>query len=478
MSGLAWLSWRWLWSRPLTTALHAVMLALGFSAMVVLAGVSEQLQAQTRRDLAGIDLVVGAKGSPLQLILAGVFHIDVPPGNVPASTTALLAAQPLVAQAVPISLGDSHRGYRIVGTQEALIGWYGAALAGGRVWTRPMEAVLGAEVVRRTGLSLGARVAGSHGLGDGGASHGEHPYEVVGVLAPCGCVLDRLILTDIASVWAVHEHHAPVASTAAAPAGQATGAADGASAARGAGRPQAARASGAKPARAASGSEHDHDHDQEHDHDHDHGPKPAAAPTGQAAVAASASPPDAADDDREVTMVLVRYRSPLAAASMPRWVQAQPALQAAVPALEAARLFRMLGVGLDLVRALAGLLLVVATLSIFVALTHAVREREPDLAMMRLLGASPARVAGVVLAEALWLVFGGLALGLLLGHGLLGLIGSVLDAERTLTITGWWWTREHAILPVLAVMLALAAVAWPLWRVSRLEVTRALQAPP
>jgi putative ABC transport system permease protein len=395
------LAWRWLWSRPTVTALNTAMLSLGLGAMLLLSLVSEQLEHQASRDLAGIDLVVGAKGSPLQLILAGVFHIDTPPGNIPATTQRQLAALPQVASVIPVSLGDSVQGFRIVGTEPSLIALYGASLAQGRPWAKPLEAVVGADVQRRTGLAPAATFAGTHGLGGGGEVHGDTPYTVVGTLARCGCVLDRLVLTSTESVWAVHEG-------------------------------------------ATALDEED-----------------------RAALA----------EEREVTMLLVRYATPLAAVTLPRWVQAQPGLQAAVPALEAARLFRLLGTGLDVLRVLAGVLLAVAALSVWVALTHAVREREPDLAMLRLLGASPGRVASVLVLEALLLAGMGVLLGLLLGHGLTALIGLALQAERSLVLTGWWWSAQHLWLGGLAMLLVLLATLWPAWRVARLDVARLLQAP-
>src|SRR6185369_3197249 len=104
---LAGLAWRYLWARPLSTALNLTLLGLGVAMMVFLLLVGEQAERSLRRDLAGIDLVVGAKGSPMQLMLAGVFHLDVPTGNIPLTTLAQLRAQPLVAQALPLALGDS-----------------------------------------------------------------------------------------------------------------------------------------------------------------------------------------------------------------------------------------------------------------------------------------------------------------------------------------------------------------------------------
>ncbi|EHR70447.1 ABC-type transport system, involved in lipoprotein release, permease component [Burkholderiales bacterium JOSHI_001] len=404
---LARLAWTWAWARPLVAALNLALLALGVAAMTLLILLSEQLQHAVQRDLAGIDLVVGAKGSPLQLILSGVFHLDVPTGNIPLATVDTLRGQPLVAQALPLSLGDSLRGFRIVGTEPDYIALYGARLAQGAVWTAPMQAVLGAQVARETRLAPGARFAGSHGLAEEGAAHADTPYQVVGVLAPCGCVLDRLVLTGLASVWAVHEHHE------AGPGGGAT-------------------------------------HDEHEDH-------------------------AAEDAAREVTLVLLRYRSPLAAVSLPRWVNAQAGLQAAAPALESARLLRMVGVGTDVLRALAALLLVVAAVSVFIALVHAVREREHDLATMRLLGASAGRVAGLVALEALLLAALGAALGLALGHGLTQALGAQLAQDRSLAVSGLWWSLDEAGLVAGTGALALLAAALPAWRAARLDVMRLLQ---
>ena len=401
MKSLASLAWRYLWARPLVSALNLLLLSLGLAAITFVLLVSEQIEGGVRRDLAGIDLVVGAKGSPMQIMLAGVFHLDVPTGNIPLATLDELRAQPLVARAVPISVGDSLRGFRIVGTTPDYLELYQARLAAGRLWQQPLQAVLGAEVARRTGLKLGDRFAGSHGLGEQGHEHGEHRYTVVGLLAETGGVLDRLVLTDLASVWQVHEDmHAVDAEDRAA-----------------------------------------------------------------------------LEAEREITMALVSYRSPLAAIALPRWVNGKDGLQAAAPALETARLLRMVGVGTEVLRGFGAVLLLAAALSVFVALLHAVRERQGDLAMLRMLGAPAWRVAALVSLEGLWLALLASALGLALGHGLTALLGWVLAAQQSLRISGSGWSAWEALVPALALLLALASAAWPAWRAYKLDVTELLQAP-
>jgi putative ABC transport system permease protein len=192
---------------PLATLLNLALLTLGVATITLLLLLTHQLEDRLAREAAGIDLVVGAKGSPLQLVLAGVYHVDVPPGNIPLAAVEKLRTNPQIAEVIPLALGDSFHGYRIVGTEPALLAHYSAIIGAGRLWQSPLEAVLGAEVARRTGLGIGARFAGSHGLAEGGGEHAEAPYHAVGVLVATGTVVDRLVLTGIDSVWKVHEHH-------------------------------------------------------------------------------------------------------------------------------------------------------------------------------------------------------------------------------------------------------------------------------
>lgn len=398
-------AWRYLWSRPLGAVLNVLLLSLGLASITFLLLVSHQLERAFDRDLAGIDAVVGAKGSPMQLILSGVLHIDVPPGNVPLAAVQALSQNPLVAEVIPLSLGDSFQGYRIVGTSPAYIAHYEAALAQGRVWDAPLQVVLGATVAARLQLGLGATFAGSHGLAAGGEAHGNARYTVVGILAPSASVLDRLILTDTASVWAVHEHH---------------GAGDA-----------------------------DHDEDEHH--------------------------AEAADAAREVTMALVRYRSPLAALTFPRYVNTSTPMQAAAPALEISRLLHMLGLGTDVLRAFAGVLLLTAGLSVFIALWSAVRERRGDLALLRMLGASPPKVAALLLCEAVWLGLLSAGLGLLLGQGCAMALGHFLQLDTNLLIGGMVWPPELAAVPALALGVSVGAALLPALGAYRLSVLELLQ---
>jgi len=172
--------------------------------------------------------------------------------------------------------------------------------------------------------------------------------------------------------------------------------------------------------------------------------------------------------------LLVQYASPLAAATLPRAVNAGPTLQAASPAYESARLFRMLGVGVEVLRAFGLVLVIAAGLSVFIALTNALEERRYDLAVMRMLGASRVKLMGLLLIEAIALSAAGAVLGLALGHVLMEVLGAALRAAQQVPVTGWTWAPAELWLMVLALGVGILAALLPAWRASRAEVAPVL----
>lgn len=189
----------------LQAALTVLLLAAGGGAIVAAQISLNAFGGRIERDLQGIDLVVGAKGSPLQLILSAVFHADTPTGNIARADADRVARHAQVESVIPLALGDSVGGARIVGTTPAYPAHYGASLAAGRMFDAPMEAVVGATLAARLNLSVGGAFTAQHGLSETGPAHQHAPYTVVGVLAPTGTVVDGLALTSLESVWQVHE---------------------------------------------------------------------------------------------------------------------------------------------------------------------------------------------------------------------------------------------------------------------------------
>jgi putative ABC transport system permease protein len=156
-------------------------------------------------------------------------------------------------------------------------------------------------------------------------------------------------------------------------------------------------------------------------------------------------------------------------------VNTSTGMQAAAPALEISRLLNMLGLGTDVLRAFAGVLLLTAALSVFIALWSAVRERRGDLALLRMLGAPPAKVAALLLCEALWLGLLAAVLGLLLGQGFAAALGWFLKLDTTLLIGGMVWPAELAVVPALALGVSLGAALLPALGAYRVSVLELLQ---
>ena len=182
--------------------------ALGIAAVVIAFTAFDALPDAAQRSWGGVDLVVGPKGSPLDLVLCCALHVSDPQGLVSEKAAMAAVHHPLVRVAAPIALGDNVGGWRIVGTTPAIFALYHADFAQGDVWTKPLQAVLGAGVARAMHLKMGDRFVGAHGLAMGGELHSQFPYTVVGILKPTGTVLDRLALCDIETVRYIHRKHA------------------------------------------------------------------------------------------------------------------------------------------------------------------------------------------------------------------------------------------------------------------------------
>jgi putative ABC transport system permease protein len=277
------LSWKYLSFRPLSTGLNAILLAFGLAIITVLLLVQHQFEQKMTRDAAGIDLVVGAKGSPLQLILSSVYHIDFPTGNIKMEEAQRISRSRLVKQVIPLAMGDNVQGLRILGTNHDYLDLYAVKFAAGKAWEKPFEVTLGAESAKILGLKLGDSFSGSHGISEGSHDHDQHAFTVTGILAPSGKVVDRLVLTSIESVWYTHDEEG-----------------------------------GAEPISSEEGEEASLAVEE--------APELGMDPHLKA-VAARGFP--ITDQDREVTTLLVRYRNPMAAIQLPRMINSGTSMQAA-----------------------------------------------------------------------------------------------------------------------------------------------------
>ena len=423
------LSWKYLSFRPLATGLNVILLAFGLAIITVLLLVQHQFEQKMTRDAAGIDLVVGAKGSPLQLILSSVYHIDFPTGNIKVEEAQRISRSRLVKQVIPLAMGDNVQGLRILGTNHDYLDLYAVKFAAGKAWEKPFEVTLGAESAQILGLKLGDTFSGSHGISVGSHDHDQQAFRVTGILAPSGKVVDRLVLTSIESVWYTHDE-----------------------------------VGGTEPDTITEGEEVSIAVEEV---TQEEGINPLLLP-----VAARGFP--ISDLEREVTNLLIRYRNPMAAIQLPRMINSGTSMQAASPAFEMSRLFELLGVGISLLNGLALALVVIAGLSIFIALYNSLKERKYDLAILRTLGASRGQLVALVFLEGISLTILGAIFGIAFGHGFLALIVEFASQEVVSLVDPWIFLAEEGLIFGYALAVGIIASLIPAWSAYQTSIAKQL----
>lgn len=183
-----------------------LLMILGVTIITLSVLVNQITKNTFTKNNPNLDVVVGAKGSPLQLVLSSIHHIDIPTGNISYKNAKKIMKHPAIKFGVPISLGDNFQNYRIVGTDKKFLKLYDAELEIGSIWEKPMQSVIGSNVANFTKLKIDKFFVGSHGLIDTGDIHSEQPYKVVGILKKTGTILDNLIITSLDSVWNLHSN--------------------------------------------------------------------------------------------------------------------------------------------------------------------------------------------------------------------------------------------------------------------------------
>lgn len=405
---LAKIIWRYLVAKPLNTFLNVFLLSLGIAVIVILIILNTQLQRQITQTSRGVDLVIGAKGSPLQLILCNMFHIDFPTGNIKLYEADQLARHRLIRKAIPLALGDSYSGYRIVGTTSEYPALYEASLSEGEWWGLSMQVTIGANVAKANGMKIGDTFVSNHGLTSDGHAHDEQRFKVVGILEPSASVIDNLILTSIESVWAVHDAHA--------------------------------------------------------------GDKGLSPDSIRSLLVPSAPK----DSSREITAMLVQYRSAMGAIQLPRFVNSQTNMQAASPAFEAARLFSILGAGIDVINGFGYVLVLISCVSIFIALYNSLKERRYDLAIMRTMGATKSKLFGAVVIEGMMITLMGATAGIALGHIAVETLAYIVDDIERSGITGFAFYPAEVIILLISLLLGVVCSVIPALHVYRTDISKTL----
>ncbi|MFT4754748.1 MAG: putative ABC transport system permease protein [Salibacteraceae bacterium] len=356
------IAWKNIIHKPLNTALCISLLTFGVGIISLLLLMEHQLEQKFSRDLKNIDLVIGAKGSPLQLVLSAIYHLDAPTGNISLAEARKIMDNPMVKEAIPLAYGDSYQGYRILGTTTNYVKKYDAQIKEGKLFSKKMEVTLGADVAQRTGLTVGTTFFGTHGEAQGGHVHDNHAYTIVGILEKTNTVLDNLLLTNIESVWQVHTEHSEAPSSI--------------------------------DTLHATTLDLNHNHDG-HDHNHhDH--------HDESVITA---------DSMDITAILLKYKTKRSILTMPRLINEQTNMQAVLPALEINRLFYMIGVGVSTLKLIAGGIMFMAGFSVFFGLYSRLKERKYELALLRSVGYKRTHLFGLLISEGILLALIGYVLG-------------------------------------------------------------------
>jgi putative ABC transport system permease protein len=409
------IAWGYLWNRKFTTIL--TVLSVGLAVGLIAAVLTLRSEAQRRFEEEGqaFDLVVGANGSPLQLVLSSVYFMDYPPGNIPFSVyEGLKADTEYVQAAYPIGLGDSFSGFRIVGTTPEIFDhtWkspstgqerHPFALASGKRFEKPLEAVVGATVARGAGLELGDQFVGAHGLIEMPTEaqlvdHSDTPYTVVGILEPSGSPFDRAIYVSLESVWHVHEGHDVEPGVA---------------------------------------------HADEHGH--------------------------------EVSSVLVQLQSPAYRYEYKNMAAEKFHANVAIPIAEIAKLFNsFLDTAKTILLAVGYLVVVISAISIMIGLYLSIIQRRRDLAIMRALGASASEIFLFVIIEAMVVTVMGILSGVVIGKFTTYVLGLMLAKQYGLVITSLSVTPEELRAYATIALVGIVAGILPAWQAYDSDVARDL----
>lgn len=399
------LAWKNIIHNPLSLLLNLLLLTLGIGLINFILLLNTQLKDKFDKNLAGIDLVIGAKGSPLQLILSSMYHIDAPTGNIgiKESKAFLREGHPLIKKSVPLSMGDSYKGYRIIGTDYSMLDLYGASLAIGEKWAKPFEITAGSYVAAELNLEIGSKFKSSHGFNDDEDLEHEGTFIVVGILEPTGSVIDQLLLCSSRSVWEVHSH--------------------------------------------ASGEHDDHAHDSLSHIVHDDMSRSNLL----------------LQEEEEITSILIQYvsKTNFRALNMPRNINENTDMQAASPAYEIPRLYDMMGTGTKALQLLAYLIAIVSALSIFVSLVNSLRQRKYELSLLRVLGGRPMSLFTIIILEGIIMAFLGFLLGMFLSHSAIALLSESLTNKYNYDFKAWVGHGNEHYLFIVSIALGFFAAFIP-----------------
>ena len=382
-------------TKPLYTFLSIFILSLSIALLLGIQQLKWSFKNQITNNLGKIDVVVGAKGSPLQLVLASVLHLDNPTGNIPYKEALKISKNPLVKYAVPISYGDNYKGFRIIGTTDAYTSLYSAELEKGHKVENAMEVILGSTVAQKLNLKIGDTLLSSHGLIENDIDLHEDLLTVVGILKPTQKVIDRLLITNLESIWDLHHHE-----------------------------------------------EEDTHNDSHH--------------------------------EKEITSLLINFKSPRALLTFPRRINEQTKMQASLPKYELHKLYEFTSIGFKTISLIAYLILVISCITIFISLYKMVKERAFDLAILRTYGASNFQLIKMVFYEGLMIAFASFLLGFLILKAAMRIILLFIESNNQQNILKELPFQDVLQIAMLTIIMVIVSVSLAIYPITKMNISTIL----
>ena len=415
---IAKLAWKNIWFKPLNTILSVVLLTSSVAIITTLVLVEKQFEEKFSSNIDGVDLVMGAQGSPLQLILSSVYQVDAPTGNISYDSAKVWMQHPFVQKAIPLAFGDNYRGYKILGTTPDYLEKYGAEISEGKLFEKNFEVVIGSDIAQKLSLKIGDEFFGSHGDAAEGEVHEHYGYKVVGIAKPTGKVVDNLILCTIPSVWQMHGSHGEEEN----------------------------------PAHGEEG--HVHLEGEEH---HEEADMTLDEP------------------GMEITAVLLKFRNKMGIVTWPRIIAQNTKMQVASPAIEVNRLFSLFGIGISALQYLAYGIMLISGISIFIALYNTLKERENEFALMRVNGAKRLQLLKVVMIESLLLCVVGFIFGTILGRVGLSMLSNSAEEDFKMSFNPYEfiWEKEGTLF-LLTIFVGFIAALIPALKAYNLNISKTL----
>ena len=412
------LAWRSLLNRRVTAALTVLAIALSVTLMLGVEKVRMGTKNGFLNTISGTDLIIGARASPVQLLLYAVFRIGDATANITWQTVTDIKARPEVAWLVPLSLGDNHKGFRVMGTTRGYFDHYKyrrqqpLEFAEGSRFDDLYDAVLGHQVAATLGYRLGSKIVVAHGAGQVsfGNDHADKPFRVVGILQPTGTPVDRTVHVSMQAIEAIHV-------------GWESGAA----------------------------------------------PRAGNQTSAEAVRLLDLQP-------RSATALYVGLKSRMLAFSLQRWINNYPeeAISAVLPGVAFGQLWRILGNLETALLVISAMVVFTAILGMVISVLGSLNERRREMAILRSIGARPAHIFGLLLTEAVVLVAVGTALGTATVYALLWTGQSAIEEATGLYLHLNLMTANEIYLLMYIMIGGLIAAVFPAMRAYYLSLSDGL----